>query len=198
MPRGYPVKTPERVREARWLRDHEGWTLREIGERYGVATSTVDAWLQDPDGIALRARKDFYAAPCVDCGAPTSGSEGRRREPRCQSCANIHADRKVWPRQVIIDAIQAWAREYGEPPAAPDWNPWHARSVFGDEERAARFERDNAAGKYPSFITVIDAFGSWNAGIKAAGFTSRPAHGGGVNVQRRRNQRANRTPAPPA
>lgn len=34
-----------------------------------------------------RCRKAQYAGTCTDCGNPTSGSEGRRAEPRCPSCA---------------------------------------------------------------------------------------------------------------
>lgn len=37
-------------------------------------------WCSEP------CRKSQYASVCVDCGAPTSGSDGRRAEPRCRSC----------------------------------------------------------------------------------------------------------------
>lgn len=37
-----------------------------------------------------KCRKAQYATPCVDCGASTSGSEGRRPDTRCSKCANAH------------------------------------------------------------------------------------------------------------
>lgn len=187
--RGVTMKTPERVELARELRE-DGHLLREIGELLGVATSTVDGWLTDPEGRALRARKDRHAATCVDCGAPTSGSEGRRTEPRCIRCAPVlsGAERKVWTRAALIAAIQDWAVAYGEAPACDDWNPTGARGKLGDEERAARFEA--ADGRWPHANTVRREFGSWADGLIAAGFEPRAPHGGGGNMQRLRSVRA--------
>jgi hypothetical protein len=189
--RGKAVKTPERVAEARRLRDEEGLILREIAIRLGAAPSTIHAWLSDPDGSQLRARKDSYAGVCVDCGGPTSGSQGRRAQPRCQECANIKrgAEAKVWTREAIIDAIQVWAAKYGDPPAVPDWSTNQARALH-DEERAARYQRENAAGRCPRTVTVFREFGSWNTALEAAGFSPRPTHGGGGNELRRRAARS--------
>jgi hypothetical protein len=61
--------------------------------------------------------------------------------------------------------------------------------LFGDEERAQRYEREHEAGTCPCFQTVVEQFGSWNAGLEAAGLQSRPAHGGGGNELRRRSAR---------
>lgn len=138
-----------------------------------------------------RCRKTQYASSCVDCGAPTSGSEGRKATPLCLTCANVRSgDRaKIWTPDAVILAIQEWAAAYGEPPASKDWNPWHARQILGDEERAARFE--SACGQWPSFQTTLREFGgSWNAAIRAAGFETRPVGGGGGNLARRRDRRA--------
>lgn len=139
-----------------------------------------------------RCRKTKYSASCLDCGAPLNGSDGRgpNAPARCFACARVYdgARRKVWTRERIIAAIQEWATVYGEPPASPDWNPYHARVEFGDLERAARFE--DANGRWPSSQTVIDEFGSWNAGIAAAGFAPRPPGGGGGNELRSRRARA--------
>lgn len=185
--RGSAVKTPERVAEAARLRA-EGWLLREIAEQFGVATQTVDTWLQDPDGARIRARKDSYAKPCVDCGAMTSGSEGRREEPRCHQCAAIKhgAEAKIWTREAITLAIEEWAHLHGEPPAVPDWNPTQAR-ILNDEPRARRFE--DADGIWPHAQSVRRAFGSWAAAIEAAGFVPRAPHGGGGNQYRRHRSR---------
>lgn len=195
MSRGYPVKTPGRVAEAQRLRG-EGKTLAQIGERFGVRTQTVSSWLTDPDGTLQAVRRARSTAACAGqcdvCGAPTDGSRGRvNAAGLCPTHAAEEA--KVWTREAIILAIQEWAAKYGEPPASPDWNAWACRHEMHDEERAQRFEREYAAGTCPWFSAVVREFdGSWNAALVAAGFTSRPAHGGGGNAGRRRDQRAKR------
>jgi hypothetical protein len=148
--------------------------------------------VSDPDGTTLRARKDSYAGSCVDCGTPTSGWEGRREDPRCLLCASRKCaeERRIWTRGAVILAIQEWAHEHGEHPAMPDWNPWYARHEINDEARAARAEENIAAGRHPWPVSVIRAFGTWNAAIRAAGFEPRPPHGGGGNGARHRSVRA--------
>lgn len=83
------MKTPERVAAAQAMRAR-GARFREIAEHFGVSVNTVQDWVKDPNLARSRARKESYAAPCVDCDAPTSGSEGRREEPRCGPCAHRH------------------------------------------------------------------------------------------------------------
>lgn len=69
----------------------EGLTWREIGERVGLALSTVQQYGTDPDGTRARARKAKYAGTCVDCGTATHGHNGRAAAPkRCGSCAPAH------------------------------------------------------------------------------------------------------------
>jgi hypothetical protein len=76
----------ERVREAQRLRA-EGLLLREIGQRMGVAKTTVHAWLSDPDRSLEKARKDSYRGICDTCGGPTDGSNGASAAPtRCLQC----------------------------------------------------------------------------------------------------------------
>ncbi len=142
-----------------------------------------------------RCRKQTtYVRCCEDCGARLSGSDGNGpNAPRwCVTCAVPHvADaNRIWTRAAILLAIEEWVAEHGEPPAVMDWNPWGAQHELHDEQRAARWLRDNAAGKYPSFKTVVNRFGSWNAAIEAAGFTPRAAHGGDGNENRKRSLRA--------
>lgn len=74
----------------------------------------------------------------------------------------------------MVEKIQAWAAIHGEPPRVGDWNPYLARKR-DDEPRAQRWE----AGDWPWFSNVIYLFGSWNAGLCAAGFAPRPADGSG-------------------
>lgn len=149
MSRGRTVKTPERVAVAMGLW-REGMTQAEIGDLFGVTNAAISAWLRDPDGTQLRARKDRYAQPCVDCGVQTSGWRGRRVSPRCRSCANT-----IWPAERIVDKICEWQRLYGELPTARQW----------------RVQPD--AEDWPCTSVVQGRFGSWNAGIEAAGSTPR-------------------------
>lgn len=160
----------------------------QIAAAMGVSRAYAYELLNDPKGEGSRARKDRYRQPCVDCGAMTSGCNGLRDTPRCVTCANRKNGRgkTVWTREKIIAAIREWAAEHGEPPAGADWNANQARRL-GDEARARRFEDDP---RWPWFSIVTRAFGSWNAGIRAAGYTPRIPHGGGENVARRRDQRA--------
>ena len=57
-------------------------------------------------------------------------------------------------RAKLVALIQIWAREHGAPPRAADW-----MNVKGT--------------RWPSYLTVVRAFGSWDAGIEAAGFEPR-------------------------
>ena len=142
----------ERVRQCRELRD-QGLVMREIGERLELATSTVHAYLNDPDGSRAHERK--MRGRCVDCGTAIRADQPGRGNPvRCAPCA-AEASR-VWTCERIAEAIQTWAAEHdGEPPYANDWNT------------SARDRR------YPSVRSVRNVFGTWNAAISAAGFEPR-------------------------
>ena len=164
----------DRVREAQLLRA-EGGSYQEISEHLGVAPSTVNNYLTDPDLSKQRARRRRYSGACVDCGAATDGSDGPGKgKERCSDCspAAHGVARKVWTVEAVIDAIQDWAEEYGEPPRQIDWNP-HVARKRGQEALARRFE--DARGCWPASSTVVRACGSWNAAIRAAGFKPRPA-----------------------
>lgn len=132
----------------------------------------------------------MYGGECVDCGAPTNGSDGRgpHASKRCRECGARRSGetRTVWTREKIIAAILEWVALYGEPPAIPDWHPYAAEHQLSDAKRAARFR----GGDWPSAESVIREFGSWNAGIAAAGFTPRARHGGDGNQLRRRTAKA--------
>ena len=161
----------ERMLEARRLKA-EGLNASVIGARLSVPASTIRNWTN--------------GGSCVDCGTPLDGSGIRGREERCHRCACIvmGAERKVWTREACVAAIQEWAEKYGEPPGAADWDPWQARHVLHDEARAQRFEE--AGGCRPWTTSVVEAFGSWNAAIRAAGFEPRAPHGGDGNHLRHR------------
>lgn len=111
-----------------------------------------------------RCRKaTLYGGTCIDCGARTDGSNGPGGAPeRCIVCAG--RARVVWTREAILAAIRQWAEQHGQPPAATDWNATLARYFYRPERPA----------EYPSVDTVQREFGSWNAGIAAAGFDPTP------------------------
>lgn len=171
-----------------------GFLQREIADALGISRSYASELCIDPTGEAARARKDTYKDACVDCGAETSGSEGRRVEPRCVRCAAVKSaltDRTKWTAAIIIARIQEWADLYGEPPSGTDWNPWSARNVLHDEDRARRFE--DGLGHWPWFTLVVNRFGSFSAAIEAAGFAPRDPFWTPENYKRSRRFRAKAT-----
>jgi predicted transcriptional regulator len=136
----------EREAEARRLRS-EGLFMREIAERIGVAVSTVDAYLNDPGGVRLRARKDSYRGQCSECGAPTDGSRGPGKAASlCQSCHEWSDDDCVW-------AIERWVAKHGEPPTCVAWS--------------------RSGSDHPTANTVIRRCGGWNAALLRAGLDIR-------------------------
>jgi transposase len=161
------VTRAEKVAEAQRLRV-EGLKLREISERMGVAISTVQDYISDPDLSKHMERRRRYGGKCVDCGKGTDGSRGAAE--RCLACSQRHRhEARKWTSKRIVEAIREFAERYGRPPAAADWNPPRARAT-GHHDRALRFEQD---GCWPWATTVVDEFGTWNAAIVAAGFASR-------------------------
>lgn len=58
-----------------------------------------------------RCRKAQYGTPCIDCGAMTSGSEGRRPNSRCVPCGVAHTSALATERsRELRDRIIAlWA-----------------------------------------------------------------------------------------
>ncbi len=67
---------------------------------------------------------------------------------------------RYWTQERIVDAIVEWHLEHGRIPAAGDWSV--------------------ASPYHPHAVAVTDVFGTWNAGIMAAGFTPRLAKRRGV------------------
>lgn len=157
----------------------EGLKYREIAAELGVPLQTVYAWVTDPDGAKLRARKASYAGRCADCGGPTTGNDGRNAAPeRCFSCERERvqsmdpverarqgrrrlAARLRYSRQDCIAAVRKVA---------------HGRSRLFESEYAA----SSKALGLPSLPTVIKRFdGSWAAACEAAGLeaVTNPARG---------------------
>jgi transposase len=187
------VTRAEKVAEAQRLQAR-GLLQREIAARMGVSFKTVNAWLNDPDLSRQRERRKRYQGTCKHCGAATDGSNGKAAAPDvCARCLPFDPDWLAaityWTSERIIEAIRYWNVKYGEPPAVADWRPHRSRTM-NDSARAARSEREHAAGKVPSSTHVYKRFPSWNAALEAAGFTPRAPYGGAGNQYRRRAVRA--------
>jgi len=115
------------------------------------------------------------AAAALECVDGTLRRYGLRDDPELTRQRRAELARslnKRWTPDLIIAAINAWAEQYGTPPAASDWNPALARRQ-GRPDRAER----HAAGDWPFYSTIFRYFPSWSAAIEAAGFPSRPRGG---------------------
>jgi hypothetical protein len=76
-----------------------------------------------------------------------------------------------WDRDSIIEAIQEWVAQYGEPPRAADWNPSSAK-WSGQLWRVERYRAGRADGSpWPALNSAKRPFGgSLSEAIRAAGF----------------------------
>ena len=89
--------------------------------------------------------------------------EGRSEAAWRASCG------RRWTRDEIVAAIRRFEARYGRQPCQADFTPADARRK-GHGWRAERYYRDD---DYPSVLTVRARFGSWSAGLEAAGFEPR-------------------------
>ena len=147
----------------------EGASKLEIAAILGISRSYAYELVHDPAGDKVAARRRSYQRPCPKCGGMMSGcnAHGPRAPKLCTDCAiTERREMKVWTHEALIEAIRAFAAKYGRPPGAQDWNPPMARAK-GRDDTADRFYVDAC---WPHAGIVQKEFGSWNAGIKAAGF----------------------------
>lgn len=78
----------------------------------------------------------------------------------------------VYSDDELLQAIRRWAGLYGRAPARTDWEPDRARRQCEPDVAAAKLARYRAA-RWPSGATVADRFGSFGAGVAAAGLRPR-------------------------
>lgn len=164
----------QKIAKAREMRG-EGRILREICSEIDTPRSTIGGWLYDPDGSKKKARQARYGGTCVVCGARTDGSQGKEKAPRtCKDCAPDFY--RHWTKERICERIQEWVRIYGRAPSVPDWNPWvctQSASTVSEEVAKRKMERFRSAD-WPNVSIVQQVFGSWTAGLSAAGVSSNP------------------------
>lgn len=77
----------------------------------------------------------------------------------------IDLQARQWTRDTIVAAIRAWHDQHGRPPRSMEW-----------KRRRAPSEIDR-----PTANTVISVFGTWRAGVEAAGFTTERRNRYGVH-----------------
>lgn len=164
-----------------------GALIREIAEALGIGRSYASDLLHDPDGKLARARKEGYAVPCPDCGAPMSGSNGRNNSPGvCADCAVARQSaERYWTRETILEAFHAFAERFGRPPAAADYSGLApSLAVRLSDERLAEIAAVKASGlRLAAPWVVARECGSWAAALTDAGL---PTSTGGGNTHRGR------------
>lgn len=107
------VKSPDVVAYANRRRE-EGALLREIATECGVAKTTVNAWLKDPDLSKQRARRESYGGRCKVCGGATDGSRGPKATAKtCMDCLR-------WTPEACIAAVIAFFNENHRSPTTSD------------------------------------------------------------------------------
>lgn len=136
--------------EIRRLREDEGLMWREIGERVGLALTTVQDYYTHPTAELDRARRDKYTGTCSGCGGRTNNGGAASGPPAiCKACSQPE-----WTADSILLAFREWGDSHGGvPPRCVD----------------ARID-GNGHGTLPYESSVKRHFGSWNAGLLAAGF----------------------------
>ena len=75
------------VAVARHLRESEGLSNAQIGDRLGRSEATVKGYFYDPTGAKAKAVKARYQGACKRCGAPTQPRNGKGDAYRyCKAC----------------------------------------------------------------------------------------------------------------
>jgi AraC-like DNA-binding protein len=142
---------------AQHLRDSEGLSLAQIGQRLGRSPATVKGYFYDPTGDKAKAVKARYQGACRQCGAPTQPRNGKGDAyAYCKDC-RPGAITQRWTREQVLDAMRAWRARFGRWPSSYDWSRTHARRRGG--EALTRL----AEGDWPGSATVTDLFGTWAA-----------------------------------
>lgn len=107
-------------------------------------------------GVSPRTVWTYWRAErCPRCAGPKVTAHAMV----CGRCVQ-RPGRQSLSRDTIIAAIQAWAISTGTPPRAGEW-------MLGQGKWAAEYPR------WPALHQVQEVFGSWNAAIRAAGYTPR-------------------------
>lgn len=133
----------------------------DLAERFGVARSTISAWLDDRHAEKQLARRERYRGTCETCGAKTTGCNGYNAPNECAKCAPARQhEERYWNKERVLEAIKDFHARNGRRPVAQEWHDKH--NLDGE--------------RYPFTSIVIREFGSWANAIEVAGF-ERPVVG---------------------
>lgn len=150
----------EREASAMRLRAN-GLLFREIAQELGCSTGEVTRLLhpekRERDRQQTNAAKHRRRGTCERCGGETkySGKGGEGVSRVCIKCAPD--EYRKWDEAAIISAMRRWEATHGRQPVSRDWLI-SSPDNFG----------------YPDVTVVQNVFGSWNAGIEAAGYEPLP------------------------
>ncbi|MGH2761404.1 MAG: hypothetical protein ACRDLD_02300 [Thermoleophilaceae bacterium] len=138
----------------------------EIAERMGISRSYAYGLLADPTGAKTKARKRKVYALCVGCQKRIYNA-GSVPGKRCLACDAAY--RCSLSRQWILDGFAEWVELYGQPPCAYDWCPAPSTLARLSPETARRVRAAHRDRAWPGPSHVANHFGSWSAGLRAAG-----------------------------
>jgi hypothetical protein len=108
----------------------------------------------------------------VVAGEGTSGRLGWLDATQGRSGPARAAPPGTWSRETIVAAMRDWARLTASPPRSYEWAPATGRALGRLGRGRVRWEREHP--RWPSGGTVVHHFGSFGAGLEAAGFPVPP------------------------
>ncbi|MCW2924398.1 MAG: hypothetical protein JWM98_1802 [Thermoleophilia bacterium] len=164
---GLVATTPLADAVERYLRSE---TIDNLSHESGVPPRTI---------LAIRKReRGGTAIDVADRLAVAMGTSLDELETNLPDAVVDEGRPGAWTRGEVLERIREWTHQHGKPPAASQWNPARAQSFADAAMAKSRVWLEGIAafkeGDYPGQDTVERLFGSWSAGLEAAGYASRP------------------------
>lgn len=160
MARPYPPET-----QAEALRLLElGLNSYQVAGKLDLSPNTVLRWADPAQAVRQRhcsaEAKRRRRKQCAHCGKPIWYTS-----TLCVDCsADQQRAQRRWTRELVIKAIQDWAKQHDQPPTSTEWK--------------------RASETHPAATAIYGTSGlfrSWNEAIQAAGFTPRRSSPGPGN-----------------
>jgi transcriptional regulator with XRE-family HTH domain len=148
------------ARLARYYRDEQHLTVRQIAGLLGRAPSTISAYLYDPHGIKAKHVKARYRGVCQECGASTWGPGPSAAASLCARCNGAASAR--WQHEQIEAALRAWREMFGRCASSTDLSITHARTAAARDGgvRLRRLQAGWSGGRWPAASVVQYHYGS--------------------------------------